>query len=248
LTKPLPGQKECVSRSVIELATSAAQIQEPAEALEAIAELKTRIDELEELHVEDALRRGFTWSAIAQSLQVSRQAVHKKYARRFANGRPASQTSKKRGMLITAEARRCVLLARRAAAALGHEEVGTGHLLLGLLREEGTAAHEALTSLGVAHSAALEVVRMRRRNPVEGKRKRRIPAEELPISQAGRRVFEHALREAVRLKSTHLCSQHLLLGALREQGVAVLVLEGLGVSSDALEERLMEVLEARNGD
>lgn len=232
---------------MVELATSAAQIQEPAEALEAIAELKTRLDELEELHVEDAVRRGLTWSAIAQSLQVSRQAVHKKYAKRFARGLHASRTSKKRGMLITAEARRCVLLARRAAAALGHEEVGTAHLLLGLLREEGTSAHEALTSLGVAHERVFEAVRMRR-NRVEGTRKRRIPAEELPISQAGRRVFEQALREAVRLKRTHLCSEHLLLGVLREQGVAVLVLEELGVSSGAVEERLTDVLAARHGD
>ena len=244
----MAGQNESVSRSVIELATSAAQIQEPAEALEAIAELKARLDELEELHVEDAVRRGLTWSAIAQSLQVSRQAVHKKYAKRFARGLHVSRMSKKRGMLITAEAMRCVLLARRAAAALGHEEVGTAHLLLGLLREEDTAAHAALISLGVTHADVLEAVRMRRRTPVQGKRKRKIPAEELPISQAGRRVFEQALREAVRLHDTHLCSQHLLLGALREQGVAVMVLEELGVSSSAVEERLNEVLAARNGD
>jgi hypothetical protein len=237
-----------MSPSVIELATSAAQLQRPIEALQAVAGLRSRLDELEELHVEDALRRGLSWSAIAGALGVSRQAVHKKYARRLEAGRPASRTSRSRGMLVTSEARRCVFFARRVAAALGHHEVSTAHLLLGLLREDGTHAHKALVSLGVTHDAALTAVRMRSRaEPKGGRRKKARPADELPVSAAGRRVFEQALREAVRLGGAHLAAEHLLLAVLREQGVAVKVLEQLGIEPGAVEERIHEVLAHRVG-
>jgi hypothetical protein len=233
---------------VIELATSAAQIQRPIDALRAVAGLRSRLDELEELHVEDALRRGVSWSAIAEALGVTRQAVHKKYARRLGAGRPASRTSRSRGMLITSEARRCVFFARRVAAALGHHEVGTAHLLLGLLREDGTHAHEALVSLGVTHDAVLATVRARwRAEPSGDRRKKAAPADELPVSAAARRVFEQALREAVRLGGAHLAAEHLLLAVLRERGVAVKVFEELGIKPGAVEERIHEVLAHRTG-
>ena len=54
----------------------------PADGLAAVLALRRLADSLEAAQVERALREGWSWSEIAEALGVSRQAVHKKYARR----------------------------------------------------------------------------------------------------------------------------------------------------------------------
>jgi hypothetical protein len=56
--------------------------QDPATGLRAVAALRKLADRLEELHVDNARRAGWTWQAIGEALGVSRQAVHKKHQRR----------------------------------------------------------------------------------------------------------------------------------------------------------------------
>ena len=56
--------------------------QDPGTALAAVAALRRLTDELEALHVRNARARGWSWEAIASSLGVRRQSVHKKHARR----------------------------------------------------------------------------------------------------------------------------------------------------------------------
>ena len=57
---------------------------EPAEGLAAAVALRRLADRLEAEHVERAIRDGWTWAQVAEGLGVSRQAVHKKHARRLA--------------------------------------------------------------------------------------------------------------------------------------------------------------------
>lgn len=54
---------------------------DPAEGLRAVASLRRLVEQLERLHVSRARGRGWSWQEIAQILGVSKQAVHKKYAR-----------------------------------------------------------------------------------------------------------------------------------------------------------------------
>ncbi|VEG25838.1 hypothetical protein [Actinomyces howellii] len=58
----------------------------PQAGLSAVAALRRLADTLELAQVEAALRAGMGWPEIAEALGVSRQAVHKKYARRVAPG------------------------------------------------------------------------------------------------------------------------------------------------------------------
>jgi hypothetical protein len=58
--------------------------QDPGTALAAVAALRRLTEELEALHVGNARARGWSWEAIASSLGVRRQSVHKKHARRVA--------------------------------------------------------------------------------------------------------------------------------------------------------------------
>ena len=57
---------------------------EPATGLAAVAALRKLTDELEALHVRNARALGWPWEAIASSLGVRRQSVHKKHAKRVA--------------------------------------------------------------------------------------------------------------------------------------------------------------------
>ncbi len=63
-------------------AAAAADTSDPREGLRAVASLRTLADTLELQQVEAALRAGMSWQEIADALGVSRQAVHKKYAKR----------------------------------------------------------------------------------------------------------------------------------------------------------------------
>ena len=52
---------------------------DPAVGLGAVAALRQLVDELEELHVDNARAVGWSWQAIAGALGVTRQSVHKKH-------------------------------------------------------------------------------------------------------------------------------------------------------------------------
>ena len=60
----------------------AASSADPAEGLRAVAALRTLLETLERLQVENARRQGWSWQQIAMGLGVSKQAVHKKHGDR----------------------------------------------------------------------------------------------------------------------------------------------------------------------
>lgn len=57
--------------------------------LRAALALRRLAESLEALHVDNARRQGWSWREIADALEVSKQAVHKKYAGRAAAPGPA---------------------------------------------------------------------------------------------------------------------------------------------------------------
>ena len=62
-------------------AAAAASSRDPAVGLAAVASLRGLLESLEELQGGNARAQGWSWQQIAHVLQVSRQAVHKKYRR-----------------------------------------------------------------------------------------------------------------------------------------------------------------------
>jgi DNA invertase Pin-like site-specific DNA recombinase len=62
--------------------TTNIQPETPGEGLAAVVALRRLADQLESSEVERAIRQGWSWSRIAEALGVTRQAVHKKYAKR----------------------------------------------------------------------------------------------------------------------------------------------------------------------
>jgi hypothetical protein len=56
---------------------------DPADGLAAVVALRRLADQLEDAEVARALRDGWTWALVAEALGVTRQAVHKKHAKRL---------------------------------------------------------------------------------------------------------------------------------------------------------------------
>ena len=64
---------------------------DPREGLEAVVALRRTLEALEAAQVENAFVAGWTWAQIAEVLGVSKQAVHKKHAKRIRPGTPGNR-------------------------------------------------------------------------------------------------------------------------------------------------------------
>lgn len=62
--------------------------QDPREGLEAVVALRRMLEALEAAQVENAFVAGWSWAQMAEVLGVSKQAVHKKHAKRIKNKYP----------------------------------------------------------------------------------------------------------------------------------------------------------------
>ncbi len=68
---------------------------DPREGLEAVVALRRTLEALEAAQVENALIAGWTWARIAEVLGVSKQAVHKKHAKRIRDRYPGERSRRK---------------------------------------------------------------------------------------------------------------------------------------------------------
>ncbi|HET9074366.1 MAG TPA: Clp protease N-terminal domain-containing protein [Solirubrobacteraceae bacterium] len=130
---------------------------DPAVRLGAVTQLRRELDALETEAVGDGLRAGMSWREIGMALGVSKQAAHRRHAKDVdlepaadANAATASGAE----ALATAAVRHAVRIARREALAAGCLELGTEHLLLGLLQCGDEATTALLRRLGVTVAAA----------------------------------------------------------------------------------------------
>jgi DNA-directed RNA polymerase specialized sigma24 family protein len=57
--------------------------EDPRQGLEAVVALRRTLEALEAAQVENAFVAGWSWARIAEVLGVSKQAVHKKHAKRI---------------------------------------------------------------------------------------------------------------------------------------------------------------------
>lgn len=135
---------------------------------------------------------------------------------------------------FSAGARRALLLAEREARSLGHERVGTEHVLLGLLADDGAAAAVALQEAGASLATA-------RRKVLEAVGPGAPAAGDPTSSPRAARAIGRAPRFARDQGADVVGSDHLLLAVLDVEGTAGQVLRGLGVDI----EQLRTALDAR---
>jgi ATP-dependent Clp protease ATP-binding subunit ClpC len=126
-------------------------------------------------------------------------------------------------------ARAAVAAATDEARRLAHEQVGTEHLLLGLLADHdgGTASllRDAGATLEAARHKVAEVVAVG-----EGH------GDDLPFTDRARRALERAARFSRHERAPKVRADHVLLGVLDVEGLGCQVLRGLGVDVSHLRE------------
>ncbi|HOJ92169.1 MAG TPA: ATP-dependent Clp protease ATP-binding subunit [Dictyoglomaceae bacterium] len=135
---------------------------------------------------------------------------------------------------LTQRAYRVLLLAQEEARRLNYSTVGTEHILLGLLREEGGIAAQVLINLGLdLNYLRSEIERLIGRGDGTS-------YGALPFTSRAKKVLEYASESAQELNHNYIGTEHLLLGLLKEgEGVAAHILEGMGVR---LEDVTVEIL------
>ncbi len=139
---------------------------------------------------------------------------------------------------FTQRARRVLSLAQEEAERLQHNYIGTEHLLLGLIREEGGVAGRVLRELGLEQRRVEELVeRMTRAST-------RTTTVQPELSPGTKRVLELAVDEARRMGHHYIGTEHLLLGLVRlTEGVAIDILKRLGISPEEVRRQTRRVLQ-----
>jgi ATP-dependent Clp protease ATP-binding subunit ClpC len=138
---------------------------------------------------------------------------------------------------FTDRARRVVVLAQDEARELGHDHIGTEHILLGLIREGNGLAAKALEALGVSADGLRErVVAMADAGHYSGR-------GHIPFTPQAKQVLRLALSEAQRLGHHYIGTEHVLLGLIQEKdGVAAQVLADAGADLRRVQAEVVRLL------
>ncbi len=131
--------------------------------------------------------------------------------------------------------------AAEEAVKFGSEYVGTEHLLLGIAHEKDTAGGRILNSLGVTVETAEPLLQQGYGGSFFGR-------QEVYIAPRTKRVMEMAVEEANELGNHYVGTEHVLLALIREGGgMAVHILQHLGVTQENLQKAFESVLSEEKG-
>lgn len=138
---------------------------------------------------------------------------------------------------FTQRARRVLSLAHEEAERLHHNYIGTEHLLLGLMREEGGVAGRVLRELGLETDRVKEMVE---RLTGVG----RHTSGRIELAPATEQVLQVAIEEARRMGHHYIGTEHLLLGMVRQgEGVGIEVLRRLGITPEQIRRQTRRILQ-----
>jgi ATP-dependent Clp protease ATP-binding subunit ClpC len=138
---------------------------------------------------------------------------------------------------FTQRARRVLSLAHQEAERMRQNYIGTEHLLLGLMKEEGGVAGRVLRELGL-DAVRMEEVIIR----ITGAGQ--YTTAKLDLSPGVQRALENAVEEARKMGHHYIGTEHLLLGLVQlGEGVALDVLRKMGVSAEQIRRQTRRVLD-----
>ena len=137
---------------------------------------------------------------------------------------------------FTQRARRVLSLAHQEAERARNNYIGTEHLLLGLMDEEGGVAGRVLRELGMTPDRVREVV-----NRVSSVSPDFDP-NRVELASGTQQALEFAVEEARRLGHHYIGTEHILLGLVRVEGTAMEVLRRLGVTADQIRRQTRRIL------
>ena len=192
-----------------------------------VAEIDRTTDSVLSHFVDQCRLAGHSWTEISEALGVTRQAAHKRFAITPAMDR------------FTPRARAITPAAQVIAGTLGHNYVGTEHLLIARFDAEGLAA-KVLYSLGMRRKALLaDVIELVGRGSSRA-------ASDPVFTARGAEVISAASSEALSLGHNYVGTEHLLLALFRdEQSVGCRLLTAHGITRAAATAEVNTTLKRR---
>jgi ATP-dependent Clp protease ATP-binding subunit ClpC len=137
---------------------------------------------------------------------------------------------------FTERAQKVLALAQEEAIRIGHNNIGTEHILLGLVREGEGIAAKALFGLGLG----AEKIQQEVENLIG---KGQESTQTIHYTPRAKKVIELSMDEARKLGHSYVGTEHILLGLIREgEGVAARVLNNLGVSLNKARQQVLQLL------
>ncbi len=143
--------------------------------------------------------------------------------------------------MFTDGVKRVMQLAREESARLGHNYIGTEHLLLGIIKDGKGKAVTVLANLGLN----LETVKQSIEDYVSTSGGT-MTIGEVPFTPRAKQILEVAANEAKEMKIQFVDIEHLLLALLKDkEGVAAQILAAFGVDYKTAWDETLAVLEGK---
>jgi predicted transcriptional regulator len=185
---------------------------------------------------------GGSMREIAEELGLSHQRVHQivDAGPEDARTRGRHFERRMRGPFgrFTRPAREAIEYAQAEAVELGHNYLGTEHVLLGLFRAEEGGAAAALASLSLNLEQVRTAIVEELGEPKEGRRRGPIP-----MTPRLKRALHEAVKEAKQRRYRWVGTEQVLLGLVEaEGGLAAEILERLGADQAKVREAVGKVL------
>ena len=139
---------------------------------------------------------------------------------------------------FTNSAQNVIEIAKEIAVELGHNYIGTEHILYGLTEEENGVASRVLENQGITPENVLEEIE----NLIGRDDEKEITS--LSFTPRTKRIIENAFVEARKLDSEYIGTEHILIGIMREaDSIAVRIMLDLGINPQKLYNEIVKVLE-----
>ncbi|MEU1985907.1 Clp protease N-terminal domain-containing protein [Nocardia sp. NPDC019395] len=226
-------------------------LEQLSDAVVAAGHLGDVADHLIGHFVDQARRSGASWTDIGASMGVSKQAAQKRFVPK-GPGDPSAEMDPNAGFAkFTDRARAMVVAAQEAASAAGADQITLAHLILGLLSEADSLAVRLIADQGIA-PADIAAAAIAASGAAPGAA---ISPEDLkaatsagkmsglvPFDAESKKALELTFREALRLGHNYIGTEHVLLAILEQENGSG-ILSGSGLRKDALETRLLEILQ-----
>ncbi|MDR0405498.1 MAG: ATP-dependent Clp protease ATP-binding subunit [Clostridiales bacterium] len=144
---------------------------------------------------------------------------------------------------FTERAERALQLSNEAAARMGHNYIGSEHLLLGLAREGSGVAAKTLASVNITEEKIVGKI-----EELVGADYTQTKTRASGMTPRTKRILELGWSEAQRMGHNYIGTEHLLLAILREgDSVALRILTELGVEPPKMYEGIMKFFSADGG-
>ena len=165
--------------------------------------------------VDQARRSGASWTDIGRSMGVTKQAAQQRFVPKVP-GEVSDLDPDEGFSRFTLRARNVIVAAHQEAATAGNAEIGTAHLILGLLGDPDGLAAKAIVDVGPGLDAVRAAAAATLPPATE------VPAI-IPFDASAKKALELTFREALRLGHNYVGTEHILLAVLElEDGDGVL--------------------------